>query len=308
MGGSGGGYWPSSGNNINELIKSTTDKAASEEYTKETNRYLNSLLQDINNRDVDQIRKHLNTIQSALEKEIGGNLQMLFGGSVKKNTYVNGLSDIDLLVVLNDSSLQYQSPEEVKDYFYKRLRERLPSTEIKKGDLAVTVSFSSGQEIQLLPAIKTSTGIKIAEPNKGQWSSIIKPDRFAEKLSMTNSDCGGRLIPVIKLYKAINGNLSSQYQLSGYHVESLAIEAFENYSGDNTYSGMLKHFCNYAKTAVLKPITDSTGQSIKVDEYLGAKNSIDRERASKALERLYNRMERADSLLSSEHWENLFDK
>ena len=81
-----------------------------------------------------------------------------------KRTYVNGLSDNDVLVFLNKSELKGKKPNEVPDYFAEKLRQRLPNSEIKEGHLAVTVKFkNSNTEIQLLPAIKTKNGMRIAD-------------------------------------------------------------------------------------------------------------------------------------------------
>jgi hypothetical protein len=76
---------------------------------------LNDLLSECNNRDVDKINTHLEEILKTIENHIDkNNLKMLFGGSVSKHTYVEGLSDIDTLVVMNGTDLQHKSPNEIK--------------------------------------------------------------------------------------------------------------------------------------------------------------------------------------------------
>ena len=78
-------------------------------------------------------------------------------------------------------------PEEVLHYFKKISEERLTKSEIKVGDLAVTVKFkSSNIEIQLLPCIKTTTGFRIVDIETKNWSKVIKPDKFAQTLSEVN--------------------------------------------------------------------------------------------------------------------------
>ncbi|MCW1941515.1 hypothetical protein OMD49_27790 [Bacillus anthracis] len=69
------------------------------------------------------------------------------------------------------------------------------------------------------------------------------------------------------MQKNINAALPKQRQLSGYHLESLAIDAFKipNHT-PKTYKGMVEHFCRHAERAVLKPITEKNGKckSIKI--------------------------------------------
>ena len=77
---------------------------------------------------------------------------MLNGGSVAKYTYVDGLSDIDSLIILDNCELTDKPPDEVKEYFAQKLKERFPKTEVEVGNLAVTVHFNDA-EIQLLPAL-----------------------------------------------------------------------------------------------------------------------------------------------------------
>jgi hypothetical protein len=306
MGGSDG--WGRSGppryslDELQDRAQRRTDRAT---YETGVEQVLQDTLRNFNDRDVEGINAHLKTIRDALSKEIEGAVQLLFGGSVSKHTYVNGLSDVDMLVGFNDSSLADKSPDEVMAYFEQRLRDRLPNTEIRRGDLAVTVTFSDGHEIQLLPAVRTDSGYRVATPSGSEWSNVIAPARFAQKLTDVNQAQGGKVVPVVKLYKALNESLPKQSRLSGYHIESLAIEAFEHYNGRQTMKEMLTHFCAQARTGVLTPIVDSTGQTRHIDDYLGKSDSTERRRASSAIANLQRKIERADALESTDMWKEM---
>ena len=163
------------------------------------------------------------------------------------------------------------------------VQERLPQNPVSAGNLAVTVGYSDGTEIQILPAIRTNTGgVRIAELGSTRWSNVVHPERFAEKLSEVNQARGGRVVPTIKLAKAMadcfvrrpNG------KISGYHMESLAIDAFRNYGGPLDPKSMLNHLLTHSMTAVTRPIADSAGQSRYVDEYLEPAGSRGRQGAS----------------------------
>ncbi|MEH6908798.1 CBASS oligonucleotide cyclase [Neobacillus drentensis] len=303
MGGGGGYFKPEK--SLDELLKENSNKEEVESFKQDVNTYLSNLLVNVNDRDTEKIQTHIDTLKKALEKEIEGAIELKFGGSVSKHTYANGLSDIDILVGINKSSLANSTPSEVLNYFQEMIKERLPGTKVKVGDLAVTVKFSSEHEIQLLPSVITKTGHRIAVPGKNEWSNVVRPQKFAEKLTQINRENSGRVVPIIKLFKVINNQLAKGLQLSGYHIESLAINFFKSYKGDMKYHTMVKEFCNYSQKAVLTPIKDSTGQSINVDGYLGSSGSINRRQISKALERLSNKMNRSDSQKSLDEWKKL---
>ena len=124
MGGSGGGggggwYRYSGGIGAAGVDKAVADAAAASSYDADANAYLQDLLSSYNDRDAAAIQKHVQTLQQAVEQEIDGEIEMLFGGSVRKHTYVDGLSDVDVLMVLNNSSLANASPAEVLSYLGK---------------------------------------------------------------------------------------------------------------------------------------------------------------------------------------------
>lgn len=306
MGGGGGSiHWPNDTDSRQILGKAVGEDEKSA-YQVDVNTYLQDLLLDFNNRNVDQINTHLATIKQAIEKDIAGTVDLIQGGSVSKHTYVDGLSDIDMLVIINSSSLANANPTEVLEYFASRLRERFPNSEVNVGNLAVTVKFTSTEhEFQILPAISTPTGLKISKADGSGWSSVIKPDEFARKLTSVNQRISHKVVPVIKLFKAINSQLHKDEQLTGYHIESLAINAFKDYSGPLNYKDMLLHLSKHSSINVLNPIRDSTGQSIHIDDYLGESGSIERQRTSAALGRVAARMRLADSEASIERWKAL---
>ena len=246
------------------------------------NEYCEKLLARYKRRNTQSLTRHLDALCGFLRQK-GEVVQTAFGGSVKKGTYVTGLSDVDVLLIVNESSLVNQPPAQVKRYVLETIRNRLPNNSVHAGKLAVTVKYSDKTEIQLLPAIRTKKGgVRIAQEGTRGWSKVARPDDFANKLAQVNHARNGRVVPAIKLAKAMADCFIAQkdWKLSGYHMESLAIDAFRNYRGPQDPRSMLNHLLTYSMTAVLKPITDSTGQSRHVDEYLGEGDSKGRWRAS----------------------------
>ena len=110
----------------------------------------------------------------------------------------------------------------------------------------------------------------------------MHPQRFAERLIEVNNARGGRVVPVIKLAKAMADCFmkDSGRKISGYHMESLAIDAFTGYEGGLDSRPMLVHFLVHSIRAVMTPIKGPTGQTMYVDGYFGQADSGPHKRAS----------------------------
>ena len=304
MGGSGtGGIFASD-------IASVLEEARRRLQESQVDSAVNSLLQQelvsVNSRDVPLVSEHLDSIQEALAGK-GHQIERLqFGGSVAKHTYVDGLSDIDALVLLEDESLGEQSPSDVRRDFAESLRRALPQGNIKiirEGAMAVTIEYVDGMEIQVLPAARTASGIAVSSWDGNSWSPIL-PQAFARALTKANQDQGGGVVPAIKLAKSILANNLDGVAVSGYHMEALAVEAFRAYSGPRTPKAMLAHLVEYASQGVLTPIRDMTRQSRYVDDYLGETNSSSRLGLSRSLATLAKTMARSQS---SDEWMELLN-
>ena len=246
------------------------------------NEYCENLLARYTRRNQQAVTRHLESLCNIIRDERHV-VQTMYGGSVQRGTYVTGLSDVDVLLIVNQSSLVNQPPARVVQQVRKTIKGRLPNNSVRAGNLAVTVEYASGIEIQVLPAIRTNSGgVRIAEPGSTSWSNEVHPEDFACGLAEVNDANNGRVVQVIKLSKAMAnchiGRPSRKF--SGYHLEALAIRAFRNYRGPQDTKSMLNHFLSNSVTAVKSPIADTTGQSEYVDEYLGPANSRLRNRAS----------------------------
>jgi hypothetical protein len=310
MGGSGGTfrYDDVNTNDILKKIENSESETDKLNYDLTVNNLLQELLGDFNNRDTDAIQQHISTILKALSNEVDGEIATRFGGSISRHTHVDGLSDVDALIILNKSELANELPKTVLNYFYERLQERFPNTDIEQGDTAVTIHFADG-DIQLVPAIKTKTGIKI--PDGKQWSNNINPKIFAKALSDLNAKFAGKLIPSIKLIKGVISGFSENCQLRGYHVESLALQIFGDKKVDPESFYKVKNlvtaFFGAAPSLVRSPSRDITGQSNYVDEYLGKKDSIKRLMAADTLDRTFRQIELSDAGKIKGAWEDFFN-
>jgi len=311
MGGSGGGFLPKKSSDIDELkseLKRSVDKTQSSQFQTEVNSYLNEILVDYNNRDTGKIEDRLRDIKECISEDIEGSVDVNFGGSIEKHTFVDGLSDIDSLVILNDTTLVNKSPKTVQKIFMTKLKAALPKgTKVDAGNLAVNISYKDKMQIQLIPAVRQDKqSIKIPSYDGTQWSKI-RPKEFTQKLTKSNKQMGGKLVPTIKIIKSINSDSPKNRQLSGYHIESLAIKAFKGYKGEKMPKKMLEHFFANAKTTVRVPMSDSTGQSIQVDGYLGKSNSEKRKAIGYHLDIISRKIASANNASSLPAWKEIVE-
>lgn len=304
MAGSGGkGYF--GGTDASELARLTREaqeKAREQEFEGELAGLLRDELTDFNNRDTETIRSILDDITDRIEHEVEDSVQLLFGGSIAKNTYLNGLSDVDCLALL-DKSFSGTTPSELRRQFADALKGRFGDDKVWVGALAVTV-VTQGHTIQLLPALRSGPGFRIGSTDGDNWSRI-DPQRFAEKLIVSNRGLGDKLVPSIKLAKGVLATLPEGLRPSGYHVESMAINVFKGYRGQLRHPDMLRHFFQEAPKHVLQPVRDSTGQSVHVDDSLGLANSPLRQGISRALDRVNKRIKNADAAPSLPMWRGI---
>lgn len=309
MGGSGGA-WPTdiSPRQAEKYYQETKSETEQNEFNQKVCKMLDDYLSRFNDRDVNNIQNKLDDIKKAIQAEVDGTVDLKYGGSIDKHTYVDGISDIDSLVILNKSDLADKTPENVRDYFLSELNDKLKGqdVEISKGKLAVTVKYKDGTEIQLLPAIRTGEGLKIPSVLGNKWSAVITPQKFAEKLTDINAKLNGKVVPAIKLIKAINSQFSEQKQMAGYHIESLAIEAFKSCKGNENPKELLSKFFGEAKELVKTPIKDKSNQSIHVDDYLGKKDSESRKSLSYQLDFIYRKINNANNACSEKMWQDIF--
>src|SRR5260370_3496358 len=104
MGGGGGSSyrnWKS--DRLADAVRKDADEAVAE-YEARLAGYFGELLAGFNDRDVQLVHRRLDDIKAALQEELETTFDQVFGGSVAKHTYVDGLSDIDSLLVINETN------------------------------------------------------------------------------------------------------------------------------------------------------------------------------------------------------------
>lgn len=80
------------------------------------NRYCEQLLVQYKRRNTKAVTRHLKGVCDILMPEDDHVVQTKFGGSGQKGIYVTGLSDVDVLLIVNQSSLKNRPPSEAIAY------------------------------------------------------------------------------------------------------------------------------------------------------------------------------------------------
>lgn len=300
MGGSGGGSsYRMTHREVEQLRNEAQVRLERSRLDAEVNAYLQAELSRINDRDIELVEQRLTHVEGAIEAQIEELDRVLFGGSVAKHTYVDGLSDIDALVVLNPSTVGDRGPAEMRQELLESLHRHLAMRDvgdIRLGQMAVTITYRDGMELQLLPAVARGDSVAVSSQDGDDWSHV-RPKEFAETLSRVNERQGRAVVPAIKLAKAIAAQaLPEKPCPNGYHMEALAVAAYREYEGSRSTRNMVEHFFDSASRNVLRPIQDVTGQSVYLDSGLGPANSDARRLVSRRFAGIARQMQKATSL------------
>lgn len=212
-----------------------------------------------------------------------------------RSTPSGRLSDVDALIVMRN--VEAENASALVDSVADAVRNGGLSdvADVSAGNLAVTVTYTDGSKVQLLPAQERDGRLRIASEDGTTWREI-RPRKFAEKLTEVNQANGGGVVPVTKLAKALVQQLPGQHRLSGCHVEAIAVDAFKNYNGPKNRQAMLRRA---ALPCILGcPPADGGyhGQSVHIDAHLCAANSYARKVVASAITRIVRRMDGATSV------------
>ena len=171
--GGGSSRWlgPSDADTLRARLRQAENRTESDLYDAAVEKAIGQALAEFNDRDSDGIGQILKDVAKELGDEFEMAIDLRFGGSVSKNTYVNGLSDVDALVLIRQEDVGTKSPAEIRRLFAERLGARFGSDKVREGQMAVTLSIGD-HEVQLLPAIKAGGGYKsrALEDKNGQAS------------------------------------------------------------------------------------------------------------------------------------------
>jgi hypothetical protein len=258
----------------------------------------------LDRRELEPVRARLRRIRDAVRPDDDRTwIELLLGGWIGKPAHLAGLTDTDAVVVLGAPAVGDIEPASLPKELAARLgAARLdPAASIATDRLAVTVAYPDYTRLRLLPAVGRDDDVRMADATGDGWFGI-GPRFFATELLAADARADHRLIPMIRLTELVLAGYPQDRQLDGYHVETLAIAVYRGYSGPWSYDVMLRHFFMAAASAVLRPLVNSSGESLHIDDALGPSDSERRRGAADLLAATARQVSDARGL---EAWERL---
>jgi len=177
--------------------------------------------------EVKAARQHYATIRTRLETEFEVSKTVAIG-SFSRGTSIHDFSDTDILAVFRKTVFTWGDNLISSDTALEKVRvalaERYPNSAVYKDGIAIAVSFSDGQHVDVVPGVFDSMREKwpvyLIPDNTGGWMQT-SPDLYDAYLSGANTKSGSKLKYVAQLMKFWRECREPRIPLSSFHIEML---------------------------------------------------------------------------------------
>ena len=175
---------------------------------------------------VNSAKQHLSTIQTRL-KSVFELSSCRVTGSFSRGSSISGFSDVDLVAVFRKAQFTRAgsiiSSNQVLDNVRRQLLARYPNTPLGRDGMAITISFSSGQIVDVVPALFDSMyeqkwPIYLIPDGNGDWMHS-SPSLYDAYICQSNKKSGGKLKYVTQLIKFWRECRNPRIPLSSFHIE-----------------------------------------------------------------------------------------
>lgn len=195
--------------------------------------------------------------RKGLKDRLEGHKRSFLSGSYPRNTRLDPLDDIDIVVVVESTGPWDDDPDKAMEAAGEAVRPDFPGCTIRLGAHAAKVKPKDppipGVHLDIVVARETGDGtvLEISERDpESNWKES-DPEAHAAALSKANDDWKKGLKPTIKQIKHWNRNADGD-PVPSFLVEALALRIFTG-SGDESASKMVQTFFNEAKDAICTP-------------------------------------------------------
>lgn len=224
----------------------------------------------------------VSTRQNSVRKVVEADLTVedsFLTGSYSRNTMIAPLkeADIDIFFVLNSQYFynydgQNGGQAGLLDLVKRTLRKTYTKTpDISRNGQAVTIRFEDFM-VDVVPAFnRRGGGYLIPNSITQSWIST-DPKKHVEIFSQANKNHNGDLIPLIKMIKGWNKNISKYFH--SFHLEVLALQILDGVRIDSYSSGM-RYFFDKGKTLITKQNLDPAGYGGDIGGYLDTREKVD---------------------------------
>lgn len=217
-------------------------------------------------------------VREAMEKGLDVTDSFLTGSYIR-HTMIAPLkeADIDVFVLLDTKYYYHYNGKnggqagllDLVKRVLKRTYTRTP--DISRNGQAVTIQFTDFL-VDVVPGFsRKGGGYLIPNSLKQNWLST-DPKKHAEIMSSSNKLHNGDLVPLIKMIKGWNKNISSFFR--SFHLEVMALQILSDVRISDYPSGV-RYFFDKGRNYVTKKNFDPAGYGDDVGSYLNTQDKID---------------------------------
>jgi predicted nucleotidyltransferase len=253
--------------------------------------------------EVDAAKQHLATIQTRLETVFEvSNCRVT--GSFARDSSIHGFSDTDLLAVFRKSNFTWGdkliSSSRALEIVRQQLLARYPNSAVGRNVMAITIAFSDGQQVDVVPAMFESM-------YDGKWPIYMIPDGadgwmqscpslYDAYIAQANTQSGGKLRYVAQLIKFWRECRTPRIPLSSFHIE-MVLASEEVCKGVKEYSECIRDILRSLTNRGCRAIRDPYGIAGNVPAVKTANQQ------EMALATVTNSRDHANSAVANELWD-----
>ncbi|MDA8027299.1 MAG: CBASS oligonucleotide cyclase [Actinomycetota bacterium] len=212
-------------------------------------------------------------VRKAVEKDFTV-LKSFLTGSYKRSTMIAPLkeADVDICVVLDASYFKSDGQASLLDKVRTTLLKTYPDTpKISRNGHAVTISFTDFK-VDVVPAFnRKGGGFLIPDSSNRRWIST-DPTIHETYMSESNSDHDGAVVPVVKMIKAWNREISRSFV--PFYLELIAVEIFAGVTLSSD-SSAIRYFFDKGRERIKTKVKDPAGLGEQIDPLFATKTVSD---------------------------------
>ena len=235
----------------------------------------------------------VSTRQENVRGVVAGEMDVLdsfLTGSYSRSTMIAPLSeaDIDILIVLDPKYYEADGQASLLDKVRRALLKTYTKTpKISRNGQAVTISFTDFL-VDVVPAFnRKGGGYFIPNSIQNVWIAT-NPKVHVDVMSSENTTHNGDLVPIVKMIKGWNRNISDAFV--SFYLELLAIKIFGSVTISDFPSG-IRYFFDEGREAIKYKVQDPVEYGGKINPLGNCKTVED---AISRFETAYNRAMKAE--------------
>ena len=217
--------------------------------------------------EIKSAKQHIGSIQARLNTvfEISS---VRVTGSFARSTSISGFSDIDLFAVFRKDQFTRAgsviSSARVLEHIRQDLMDRYPNTPLGKDGMAITISYSDGQIVDVVPALfdsmfKNKYPVYLIPDGAGGWMKT-SPSLYDAYIKQADAQSGSKLTYVAQLIKYWRNRRPHTAPISSFHIE-MVLASEDICKGVKSYGACLRDLFRSLASRDCRAIRDPYGIS-----------------------------------------------